>query len=158
MNPNVNPITGIAYGVISGNSLDGDTLHDLMTEGTNLTERDAMSELRASIAADARDIEDGDAFTCWEDLGHDDRDDYIECEFERRCAEIQIDEPVIEGTCEGVSYMVDWLGGAIVVFILESPVVVMANQCSPCIPGAGDLDHLTDGFGVACYGVPQDWL
>lgn len=42
-------------------------------------------------------------------------------------------------------------------FVFLSPVIVAAKFCSPCYPGAGDLDSLCDG-GVKTYGLPTDCL
>jgi hypothetical protein len=59
---------------------------------------------------------------------------------------------------EGVTVSVTTLGGAPLVFIMESPVIVKARPCSPCVPNAGDLDNLDPDYGIECYGLPEDWL
>lgn len=42
-------------------------------------------------------------------------------------------------------------------FVFKSPVVVRCNYCSPCVPGAGDLDNLNPD-GIEAYGLPSDCL
>lgn len=44
-----------------------------------------------------------------------------------------------------------------ILFIFKSPIIVKAKFCSPCVPGAGDLDNLSDN-GVNTYGLPNDCL
>ncbi len=43
------------------------------------------------------------------------------------------------------------------VWVLASPVIVECKFCSPCVPGAGDLDNQVAG-GVKTYGLPDDCL
>jgi hypothetical protein len=57
------------------------------------------------------------------------------------------------------------LGGAPLLWIEDSPITVHARPCSPCIPGAGDLNALyceengPPGFGhyIQCYAIPECW-
>jgi len=42
-------------------------------------------------------------------------------------------------------------------FVFKSPVVVRCNYCSPCVPGAGDLDN-PNPEGIEAYGLPNDCL
>jgi hypothetical protein len=99
----------------------------------------------------------------------DNVEDYIDWVVERE-NDFQIDEPIIEGEYEGVKYRISWLGGAPLLWIIEGPVGFANSLCSPCVPGAADLDS---GFeytdipvdeihaqhdGYLCYVVPADWL
>lgn len=52
---------------------------------------------------------------------------------------------------------ITWLGGAPQIFVFKSPKIVKALLCSPCVPGAGDLDSLDDN-GVETYGIPDEWV
>ena len=181
MRPNTNPETGIAYGVISANSLNPETVWDLtFNNGRAVYAEEALADLKKSIEADADAIEEevritleerggftprefDDQLESWveaayERQGFSGRDDYIETRTEKESEFIEIDEEVYEGETEGVKYRVTWLGGAQIVLIFESPVVTRAYECSPCIPGAGDLDSPALDLGVECYGVPTDWL
>lgn len=42
---------------------------------------------------------------------------------------------------EGFKYRLARLGGAPLVWVIESPYVTYCRSCSPCIPNAGDLDN-----------------
>ena len=64
------------------------------------------------------------------------------------------DEPYAEGVLEGVAYATCWLGGALNFFILKSPHLADAAPCSPCVPGAGNLDEVGH---FECYDVPKTW-
>ena len=67
----------------------------------------------------------------YERLGYAGREDYVDTRVESESEAIQIDEPIIEGECEGVKYRTSWLGGALHFFIFESPVIAKCRPCSP---------------------------
>ena len=70
-----------------------------------------------------------------------------------------IDEPIIEGTYQGVFYRTSWLGGAQMFWCFRSLCVGHFELGSPCIPGACDGGSPTpraDGF--CGYAVPGNWL
>lgn len=146
---NYNTTTGIPFGVISGNSLQPEVLDELMfgPQARNLTyegcREDFLREQRAIFEMDEED-------SLYVFDGEFDENSAVEAFNEQ----YQGDEEHFEGELDGVSYAVSWLGGAIIVFIYESPYVVKCAQCSPCVPGAGDLNN--DGDYEA-YGVPEDW-
>lgn len=73
----------------------------------------------------------------------------------------QPDEPIHEGSFmlgdgNWVKYRTSWLGGALNIFIFESPFTARTVACSPCVPNAGDLDNVGKG-DYLCYDVPPDW-
>lgn len=43
------------------------------------------------------------------------------------------------------------------VWVFSSPYVTETKFCSPCVPGAGDLDNPING-GVLTYCLPDDWF
>lgn len=145
---NINPETGIRYGCVYLNSLDPDTAAWLWDDAENLSEAEAYAELKSEIEAQVME-------EC-PDL--DESEIEIEVEKLLDCAaqDIEIDEPTLAGTCEGVRYEISWLGGAPLLWVLESPVISKARLCSPCCPNAGDLNSLDDD-GYECYGIPADW-
>lgn len=148
--PNYNPESGVPYGVIACNSLDADLLDELWyTHGTNLSYEAAFEELRDEITAEVNAEHEDDAERDECDIQHE-----IDHRLEKACDYIQIDEPTIEGEYEGVQYHISWLGGAPLLWVFESPHINPHAQCSPCVPGAGDLDAEGD---VLCYDVPDDW-
>lgn len=174
---NTNPETGVRYGCIYLNSLDGDLASDLWMNAENLSEAEAYAELKSEIERDTESIEDevriavaerdyamlsndrymeDEVEAAYNRLGYDDRDDYIDTRLELESEHIQIEEPTLAGICEGVRYEISHLGGAPILWVLESPIISKARLCSPCCPNAGDLDSLDDD-GYECYGIPADW-
>lgn len=178
MTANINPDTGIAYGYISANQMDPDTVQWLLYDaGTDLSYEEALADLRFEAEKEADEIEEEcrialeeiggfypdefDSFlergieAAYERLGYAGREDYVDTRVESESEAIQIDEPIIEGECEGVKYRTSWLGGALHFFIFESPVISKCRPCSFCVPNAGDLGSEGD---YEAYGVPEDWL
>lgn len=177
---NTNPETGVRYTVYALNkSIDSDVAQDLWYNyGTDLSYEAASAELRKELEREADDLEEevriGIAETdpsqvgdedweesriedAWGAKGYASREDFIETEIDRRSQNIQIDEPVIEGQKDGVKYRIDWLGGAPLLWILESPHLGKFRLCSPCVPNACDGDH-PDEDGHEGYAVPAEWL
>ena len=139
MQPNVNPETGIRYGIISANSLDGELVQDLLYyEGEDLSWKEAEEEIKIAMREEGVTEEDWDRT------------------LDDRLSDVYIDEPIVEGECEGVKYRTSWLGGALHFWIFESPRIGLYSECSPCCPNAGDLDSPNDD-GVECYDVPKGW-
>lgn len=145
---NVNENTGIRYGIISANSLHPDLVDTLMY-GTNAKDvhfEEAKSELWADIKS-----------TCKDYMSDDESDEVADLAVENMSQNWQQDEPVFEGEHDGVKYRTTWLGGALLVFFLESPYTLRGDLCSPCIPGAVNLDSPNpDGFEG--YAPPSDWF
>lgn len=143
---NVNTRTGIPFGMILANSLHPDLVDKLLYgEGAfdmsfhAFLERTEF-ELREQLIGEA-----------WPD---DDFEVELERRMRREIDAYECEEPHVEGEHEGVRYESSWLGGALHFCILESPVITRCAPCSPCVPGAGDLDSVGD---YECYGVPDDW-
>jgi len=148
---NVNPETLIRYGIISANSLDPEVVNDIQMHGKDVHYEEAKEELWADIKR-----------ACGDYMSDADSDDVADLAVERMGDHWQDDEPVHEFDidCPGygrVKGRTTWLGGALLVWIFESPFIVRARVCSPCVPGAGDLDHIDIEDGVDCYDVPNDW-
>lgn len=177
MKPNTNPDTGIAYGVIAVQSLDDDVGQELWygSQARDLSYEAAIEELKAEVEREAESHLDNIRCALAERGGYTDREyeaafeeeeeqafdgmsaeEWVESQIEHRQESIQIEEPTIEGTYEGVTYRIDWLGGAPLLWVFKSPHVTLARPCSPCVPGAGDLDNV-DERGIAAYDVPADW-
>jgi hypothetical protein len=148
---NRNEITGIRFGYIAADKLDGDVVHELMygAGAVNLSEKEAEREevARQEAEYDAK-------LEVYRESGV-----YVDVEpFEPdlNTFESQVDEPTVEGVYEGVSYCSSWLGGALNFFITESPHTGEFVACSPCAPGAADLGNPQPG-GVVGYNVPPEW-
>lgn len=157
MTANVNPETGIPYGVVNGNTVPY-LLDDVTTSGDDLTFAAFKSELRDKIAAALATVIDTfepekivEGVDCDEivesllDSGLNDRLEFDECEYSYES--------------DGTKYRLGWLGGAPLIWVLDSQHVTFAPVCSPCVPNAGDLDNMTaDGEtgGILCYCCPPD--
>lgn len=148
---NKHPTTGIAYGVIACQSLDDDLLHFLLYEkGKDLSYEAACQE------------EIGRQEDAYHEMLASMDPEYVDCmdpaDFEPNLDNFdpQIEEPIVEGEYQGVHYRTTWLGGAQLLWIFESPFTEECQPCSPCVPGAGNLDNPDPG-GMETYSVPADW-
>jgi hypothetical protein len=163
MAANTNTETGIPFGVVNGNTVP-DLLDEITTSGDSTTFAAYKRELTEGIAAALRGVA--------EDRTGDDRAakivEQMDCE---QLAEsmldsglndaLEFDEEEFEHTetVDGapVKYLLGYLGGAPLIWICDSPYVAYARGCSPCVPGAGDLDSITDeSAGALCYCCPPD--
>lgn len=155
---NTNPVTGYRYTVYSCSKLDGDVLHDLFhTYGKDLS----------YAAAEAEEIRR--QHRCWEEacetasvLAQEDGQPaptFNDFEPDLEDFDPQIEEPVIEGEVDGVKYRLDWLGGAQMLWVFESPIIGHFALCSPCVPGACDGNNPTSRVdGYMGYALFPDWL
>lgn len=142
MQPNVNPETGVRYGIISANSLNPDVIHEIQSYGRDLYFEAACDDIRREVGC--------------EDLSADEAEQEIERRIESLGYSWYHDEPVHAHVMDGVTCQTTWLGGALLVWIFESPKRTKAKLCSPCVPNCGDLDNVSED-GVECYDVPDDW-
>ena len=69
---------------------------------------------------------------------------------------VYIEEPIIEFEYEGVKGRTSWLGGALNLWIFESPYTNTFALCSPCVPNVCNLDQ-PDPDGCVGYDVPPHW-
>ena len=177
---NTHPTTGIRFGVVSGNSLDPDVLNELFygAEAVNVSFNEAYAEAKRAFEAEFDDLMEEAKIAAAEVDYHmsddererfverwfeerditDDKDYYVEMKLDQWNERYECDEPTIEGEYEGVKYTILWLGGAPLVYVAEGPMTYVSSLCSPCCPGAADLDSGFDPHGFLCYSVPQDWI
>lgn len=166
MTANINVETGIAYGVVSGNSVPY-LLDDIFSSGDSLTYAAYKEELAEDVsralenvlenrARGAKDIVEGiDIDEIVESLLDSGLNDQIEFDEE----EHEYSETVIvDGAEREVHYLQSFLGGAPLIWVTESPYLARAAGCSPCVPGAGDLDSIygPGDEGTFCYCIPPD--
>lgn len=179
MKPNINPETGIRYGYISAQSIHPDILYDVIdVVGENLTVAAAGVAAREIAEREAEGLEDEVRIAMaetggwigreyehvWDEWveqaymarGCLDREDFIERRVEVELDDFFPEEPIIEFEYEGVKGRTSWLGGACNLWIFESPHTGLYQECSPCVPGAGNLNQ-PDPDGVLTYDVPADW-
>lgn len=137
---NINPQTGIRYGVISQ--------HSVTQAWCDSAEPDYGKPQEVECPSCGKEYGLGDQY----DWG-----DTFECE----CGEsfeielFDMAEP-IGWYYEGDGYKLeDCLDADI--FVLDSPFYTFAQFCSPCVPGAGNLDHPCED-GAKCYCLGHDWF
>jgi hypothetical protein len=164
---NIDHESGIRYGVIHTHSVGSDALRDVYDHGDNLTYKAAVDDARAQITHALTGVLDNlgvlpyvsryaptsadkqrqqsavDAVvdSVWEAIEQDWNDQYEENEDTYRYEQ---DGYVIETSSLGV-------------FVLKSPFYTFAAFCSPCAPGAGNLDS-TAGDGAKTYCLGRDWF
>ena len=130
---NVDKETGIRYGVISQRSVMPEALDDIMTHGEDVAWSQAVAELELEHGKETEALEEA-----LEQLGNNWETDF-----------------------GNMSYIKDGykLTGCLNndLFVIKSPYFTYAQFCSPCVPGAGNLDHPCDG-GVKCYCLGNDWF
>jgi hypothetical protein len=165
---NHNPDTGIAYGYISANALDPDIVDELQMDGTDVYYEPALDDYQQDLSINPvlQDEACEDAGTKRDDLNENElraqalayiRGRWSGSKWEQEFNDsYQPDEPVHEGEKDGVKYRTSWLGGALNVWIFESPFTGRFQQCSPCVPGAANLDN-PDPDGILGYDVPPEW-
>lgn len=146
---NINRETGIRYGVISCNSVMGEALADF--EG----DYGEASCPKCGNAATEFGAFEGDATEF--DTGHGCADYVCEsCEYVFDSQDAFGDEP-LGFTYEQDGYSCTMGTDGFGVFVLEAPFYTLARFCSPCAPGAGDLDS-PDDDGVKTYCLGADWF
>lgn len=141
MATNVNPETGIRYGVVSLNSLEDWVFDEFFHNGTNLSYESAKKEYLAENYDADDESDDAIAEEEWEDRFND---------------EYQGEEDTYSLETDGMILQMSTLGGAYNVWVFESPHIAYCRQCSPCCPNAGNLDSKEEN-GVTTYDVPTDW-
>lgn len=141
---NVNPETGIRYGIISANSLDPEVIDEIQQYGHDIHWQDHIEQLRRDVNIA---VEEGL-------IAEEDFDEELDLRIERDSDHWMDDEPVHSFELQGVHGRTTWLGGALMVWVFESPHFGLHALCSPCVPNCGDLDSPGD---FKCYDVPDEW-
>jgi hypothetical protein len=159
--PNMNPKTGIHFGYIRTDSIHSDVLQTLLySVGKDVSYASALEDFladeRRKHESEMEEKRIAKAELDGGTLSEDDDLDFDEdTATEKFSNAYQCDEPTIEGEYEGVKYRTSWLGGAMNLWIFESPFITKCRPCSLCVPGAGNLDQTGE---YEAYGVPVAWL
>jgi hypothetical protein len=148
---NIDAETGIRYGVISCNSVQQECLSDL-----ELTYGDAHCPKCGNEVKQANEEDITPERDEWPDYNRGCREYVCDtCEHWLDSEDVFNDEPM------GFSYdadgyqLVDCLDNDI--FVLKSAYYTFAQFCSPCVPGAGNLDTPM-AEGVKTYCLSHDWF
>lgn len=73
----------------------------------------------------------------------------------------ECEEPEHEHTDGDTRYRRGHLGGAALIWVTKSRFVTPCRTCSPCVPGAGDLDNACppeEANSLAYCPPPEDWV
>lgn len=159
LNVNKNPETGISYGVINAGGIDGDILDSIMF-GSNSIDI-TMLQIRIDHAQSQEDFnfvlpvislnESANRFynrlkEALDNTSIDWDSFYSENE--------EINSDVYSAIVDGCEVLYSTESNTITV--IDSPYTDKFARCSPCYPGAGDLDNRDDN-GLSTYTVPGDW-
>jgi hypothetical protein len=174
-NANINPETGIRYGVTNqvpdwlwDESMGWECpaydeavketaielMRDLIKDGTippnEVAEFEGSDTLGGVLPEDMPQddlFEYVDDHMTYEDMAKF-MGDYYDCELGAACEDIDDSESTKMGEYEDEDYpgrpfklMLSYLGGAPLLWVLEGPVTISSVLCSPCVPGAVDLDY-----------------
>ena len=150
---NINTETGVRFGIVSMQLLEDWVYEVVINHGEDITYRDARLDKKRELQAEADDKE----FDCDED-----RSSWIEEQLDQWGQEFETDEHAVElkrneGTPEELHVRTTWLGGAQQLWVFRSPYLTKRQLCSPCVPGAVDLDSKEADDGEEGYDVPPDW-
>lgn len=161
---NFNTGTGIPFGTIYAHKLDSDLFDTLLFE--NSTDHN-YSEAIEQFARD-EGWKDNDT---WFDMGRIDGTWLDAAPWLEETGKIDSFHDSYEaingdysGTYEGVTYRINSLGGAFLVWVVQSNHYQEFHACSPCVPGAHSIDTeetihegMPEGMQVG-YSVPASWL
>jgi len=138
--------TGIRYGMISQNSVSGDALNDVFQCGDDIgfeqMRQQAKDELAAAIESAIENYGKLNAEEAADDLL--DNIEWHDCD-ESGPYRYQSEGYVLQTTSDTE------------LWVFKSPYYTHAQFCSPCVPGAGNLDSFcTNGPKTYCLGF--DWF
>lgn len=161
---NTNVITGIAYGYINANNVNGDVLNDIFCNGIDARRLECDIDFASRFGFKTPDTNEGEVYSVYlarvqDDLldflnaKQDEEPDFVEtveshdAEFEEYTGDIHVatidDTTVIYNTDNNT------------ICVMDSKTVGKYFACSPCCPNAGDLDSA--GGDVDTYDVPASW-
>lgn len=169
---NVDPETGISYGVIAINSLADWVLEEIRAGGSDLDYEEAQEEVGQAIsnAIDHKNLSESQ-----QEQVNDLINDIIAVVLENWEGSGDNVRYRYETEHEGAKLVVQTTSGG-ELFVFKSPVTQVVAQCSPCFPNAGDLDNprpydtpfnpehvklralLPYGVPVKAYALPDEWL
>lgn len=130
--PNMNPITGIHFGVIHQSKVSQDFISDIMRNGTNLTYQNYLIDIKEELKSAIKNLNTNKRFI---DALINDVDSFVDdntCELE-----FEADNDVYRYESDG--YVIEFHTSDGILVVLKSPVCIITAPCSPCYPNAGDL-------------------
>lgn len=158
MKTNHHELTGIPFGYVSASSLDPEQVDILMygAQAEDHSYQEALEEAKA-IAKAVWEEECEEKTVACQEAGTDCILEDFEFDEDKFSNRYECDEPSIGGVLDGVNYHTTWLGGAPNFWIFHSPFIGRGVPCSPCVPGALDIDSLGEG-DYEGYIPPLSWF
>ncbi len=153
---NIDKETGIRYGVISQ--------HSVTEAWCEAAEADYGKPTCPKCGNEVKEhtVEGDQWFPRYREHGCHDYDCAV-CEHTLDSSDVYGDEPIGWSVDGGEYKMCDCLDSD--VMVMQSPYYTFAPFCSPCVPGAGNLDGATEEgewigeeHGVKTYCVGHDWF
>lgn len=152
---NIDSKTGIRYGVISQHTPDQDAVQNIWQNCRDLSFEAFQDEAKLKL----RGVLD-EYFSDWK---HDDKPSNLDMAVQNAFESIE-QELNDSYECDGSAEMLFERDGYKIttcldsdLMILTSPYFTHAQFCSPCVPGAGNLDnYCADGAKTYCLG--HDWF
>lgn len=148
---NIDPETGIHFGVISQNSVSPEAIDDIYNQGEDVGYKNALAAHLKEKEAEHDRNHEGEALA----------NEFDEDEVTQNFA----DHYESDGGLNDYLYEQDGykLTGCLSndLFVLRSPYFTFAQFCSPCVPGAGNLDSpasddaTTARLAATIYGFPR---
>jgi rubredoxin len=153
---NLDTATGIRYGVIAQHSISPEAFESFEADYGHATCPRCGNEV-AEYASDQHTAEEIEAMPEYETgRGCDDFVCHL-CRYVFDAGEAYAEEPLGHSYTEEGYRVFDCLDTDLV--IERSPYFTYAPFCSPCVPGAGNLDDATDDQrGVKTYCFGHDWF
>jgi len=133
--PNMNVETGIRYGVISTNTPSPEAVEEVFAEGVNINYEERTKEIKRQFT---NLIEENY-------LSNDLRDDIMEL-LEERCMDNWDSSPDDTYEYDDDEYIIETAFNNTQLYVMKSPYYTIAKPCSPCAPGAIDLDTAETGM------------
>jgi len=153
---NIDRVTGIRYGVIAQGTV-GQAWYD---ESEPQYGPPCCPKCYAEGIAPLTDLSDAVDASAFEQYGSGCADYACEdCEITVDSADAFPDDPLDHTYSDDEYELATCLD--VNVFVLQSPYYTLAPFCSPCVPGAGDLDNaenIVNANGVKTYCLGHDWF
>jgi len=134
--PNFDETTGIRYGVISPHSISSNCDYDLY-EGPNSTDP-YYESMRTEISLSVNELMNNTNYNISDDLKEQIKDMILDEMSER------YENPDGQMDYSDNEYSLHVSGDNFGIFVMKSPYYTFCRGCSPCAPGAGDLNNPID--------------
>ncbi|MCK9432962.1 MAG: hypothetical protein M0R00_08390 [Candidatus Omnitrophica bacterium] len=136
--PNFDEKTGIRYGVISPHSISSFALDDIYNEGTDPQYESAKEDFENGLKSAIKEFCDNNS-----NMRLDDRHIDIDAIMDQWNDHYESDGSGIMDYSDN-EYSLHVSGDNFGIFVMKSPYYTFCRGCSPCAPGAGDLNNPID--------------